>query len=315
MKIENFNNSHIAQANEIVKINYEEERQHVPILPMISTYPGLKHFAENKMGVAAVEGDKLIGFLSAFYPIEDAFKTTNVRGTFSPIHAHGVLGSNRDKIYTKLYQAAAKIWVEKGISSHAIALYTHDKETIKSFFYNGFGLRCIDAIRPMKEIPLKTGPNNNYLEYCEVARKEWGRLLEHHNSLILHLGSSPIFMKHSLMDEEELYQRSSEDVRYFAVAVNNQFIAYIKIGADGENFVADDNGIMNICGAFCVPEYRGTGIYHNLLSFVISILKKEGYTHLVVDCESINPNARGFWLKHFTEYTHSVVRRIDEKAV
>jgi len=34
-----------------------------------------------------------------------------------------------------------------------------------------------------------------------------------------------------------------------------------------------------------------------------------------VDCESFNPTARGFWLKYFKEYTHSVVRRIDEKAV
>jgi hypothetical protein len=39
------------------------------------------------------------------------------------------------------------------------------------------------------------------------------------------------------------------------------------------------------------------------------------YTRLGVDFESLNPTAYGFWLKYFDAYTHSVVRRIDEKAV
>jgi hypothetical protein len=33
---------------------------------------------------------------------------------------------------------------------------------------------------------------------------------------------------------------------------------------------------------------------------------------LGVDFESFNPTASDFWLKYFTEYTHSVVRRIDD---
>jgi hypothetical protein len=40
-----------------------------------------------------------------------------------------------------------------------------------------------------------------------------------------------------------------------------------------------------------------------------------GYTRLGVDFESLNPAGYGFWLKYFDPYTHSVVRRIDEKAV
>ena len=73
--------------------------------------------------------------------------------------------------------------------------------------------------------------------------------------------------------------------------------------------------MMNICGAYCMPEYRGTGIFNNLLAYLVTTLKSEGYTRLGVDFESFNPTARGFWLKHFTEYTNSVVRRIDEKSV
>lgn len=312
MRFVDFNRTHLEEAMQIANVNYEEERQQVPILPEIDLMPELTHFADNNLGVAALDGNKLIGFLCTYSPREDAFGTTNVKGSFSPIHAHGVIGENRDRLYSGMYLAAAEKWVKEGIASHAIALYTHDKESINSFFYNGFGLRCIDAIRSMEDLPKKAGTQ---CEYHELPREEWGKLLEQHNSLITHLGNSPTFMKYALIDEQELYRRTSEDVRYFVAKEANKNIAYIKISAEGENFASEDNSMMNICGAYCLPEYRGTGEYHNLLSYLISTLKKEGYIRLGVDCESFNPNARGFWLKHFTEYTHSVVRRIDDKAV
>jgi hypothetical protein len=44
-------------------------------------------------------------------------------------------------------------------------------------------------------------------------------------------------------------------------------------------------------------------------------LAAQGRTRLGVDFESINPYGSGFWLKYFTAYTCSVVRRIDEGAV
>jgi len=51
-----------------------------------------------------------------------------------------------------------------------------------------------------------------------------------------------------------------------------------------------------------------------MLNLLLKKLKTQGYTRLGVDFESINPTAYGFWLKHFTAYTYSVVRRIDESA-
>jgi hypothetical protein len=329
IKIIDFNRSHIQWALEIAMANYEEERQQVSILPKIDDLPDLTHFADNQLGVAAFDGEKMVGFLCAYDPREDAFGTTNVKGTFTPIHAHGVINThnaadiegtfiNRDRIYSLLYQEAAKKWVQEGILSHGIALYQNDKEAVNSFYYNGFGLRCIDAIRSLEDIPrfnFNLQKIKEQLEYCEVPREEYGQLLELHNALTAHLGSSPTFMKFDPIKEEELYLRSPEGVRYFAVKTGGDYIAYVKVSAEGENFVTEDNSMMNICGAYCKPEYRGTGVYHNLLCYLMTTLKKEGYQLLGVDCESFNPTARGFWLKYFTEYTHSVVRRIDDKAI
>lgn len=328
--IVDFTKEHVEKAKEIALMNYEEERSAIPILPKEVVIPDLTLFADNHLGVTAFAGSKMLGFLCAYQPWEDAFGTTNVRGTYSPMYAHGVLTNDairectgkqsldRDRIYSLLYQEAAKKWVKAGIRSHSITLYTHDKEAVNSLFYNGFGLRCIDAIRSLEDLIMPTTQSSDtstMIQFGEVPREEWRLLLPLNNRLIKHLGESPSFMKYNLFDEKEFYRRSPEDTRYFAAKAEDRYIAYIKTSKNGENFATEVSNMVNISGAYCEPSFRGTGVYHNLLCHLINTLNKEGYQLLGVDCESFNPTARGFWLKYFAEYTHSMVRRIDDKAV
>lgn len=326
MKIVEFNQSHISQAMKIVLDNYDMEREVVPELPAFKQlpeelFPQYEHFASNGLGVAVMDGEELLGFLCAYIPIEDAFATTGVRGTFSPIHGHGVVssitGELRKRIYSKLYQEAARKWVGTGIRSHAIALLTYDKEAESSFFYNGFGLRCLDLIRSLEcGIEINRSLDQKLeIEYSELPRNEWKYLLDLHNGILMHLGESPSFLHFPPMDEAQLYAHTSEDVRYFAAKKDGEYIAYIKLAEEGENYATSVEGMVSICGAFCKNEYRGLGIVQRLLDDMITALQKEGYQLLGVDCESFNPTARGLWMKYFKEYTHSLVRRIDEKAV
>ena len=83
----------------------------------------------------------------------------------------------------------------------------------------------------------------------------------------------------------------------------------------GETFVQDTPGYIHISAAYCLPEHRRKGISRHLLSLLLQELKGKGYSRLGVDFESINPSGSGFWLKHFSAYTHSVVRRIDESVL
>ena len=103
-----------------------------------------------------------------------------------------------------------------------------------------------------------------------------------------------------------------EDTRIFAARRAGEVCAYLKISSTGETCVAGGSSYRHITGAYCLPPYRGTGLYANLLNFAIAALREDGFTRLGVDFESINPVGRSSWLKHFTAYTHSVVRRIDE---
>lgn len=308
-----FSENHVEQAMRIAKANYEEERKLVPALPPVDMLPDLTCFAKFGFGSAAFEQGQMVGFLCFFPPIDNAFGTTNVKGTFSPIHAHGTVKVNRGKIYSNLYQAAGEKLVKSGILSHSIALYAHDYEAKDSFFINGFGLRCADAIRPLSPLtPNKTAEFN----FTEVPNENKGILTELYNLLIDHLGSSPCFMPFPQLSETEFAaEKDKADIRYFAALIDGKAVAYIKVGDEGENFVCDEPKMLNICGACCLPEYRGTGLVHNLLLCLVRRLSQEGCTRLGVDFETFNPTARGFWLKHFTAYTGGVVRRIDDKII
>ena len=309
MNILDFEMKHVESAKLIAAANYYEEREYVPILPSIDVLPDLEYFASNELGVAAFDDDRLIGFLCCYEPWDNAFDSS-AKGTFSPIHAHGAVKENRRLIYQKMYQAAAEKWVKRKITYHAIGQYAHDTESINTFFTYGFGLRCIDAIRPMVEFECQScyGICFEELAKTDVIRVRKMRQMESE-----HMGNSPCFMYSSLEDYKSWLARAEErNSRLFVAKDCEKLIAFVEVKSNAENFVTEVDNICNICGAFCLPEHRGKNIYQNLLNFTIRKLKGEGYKLLGVDFESFNPTAYGFWLKYFTAYTNSVVRRIDE---
>ena len=311
MDIINFEKRHVKEAMEIALANYDDERQYVKDLPQACDIPGLYSFAENGLGVAAFENEKMIGFLCCCEPFDNAFRATDARGIFSPMGANAAVSENRSKIYAAMYQVAGEKWVKTGAVSHAICLYAHDEELQQQFFRYGFGLRCLDAIRPMELIDCESCGNYDFIE---LSKTECHLVYPLHLALYRHYCESPFFMYRKPETQEQFIACAmQEEGRYFVAKQNGKLCAFVKISVPGETFVATGNTYRHIRGAYCLPEHRGKGLYQNLLNFTISVLKREGYTRLGVDFESFNPTARGFWLKYFDAYTNSVVRRIDER--
>lgn len=311
MEIIDFNKEMIEQAYRLIREDYLEEKAIVTVLPDEPKLPPLKLLAENGLSVAAVEAGKLLGFLGAYGPWRPVFCTSDVCGVFSPLHAHAVQKENRVKIWRRLYQAAGEKWAAAGAQSHAITLYTHDREAQEALYMYGFGVRCMDLIRPMMEIGV--GSDWVCYELPDARKKELTPL---RRELALHLAKSPCFMEHDPKRLEKwLREKEATDVRTFVAEHDGRILAYIEAAAEGENFACDGPGTMNICGAYCLPEFRGTGAAQAVLEKMISTFREEGFSRLGVDCESFNPTAFVFWRKYFDAYTYSVVRRIDENAV
>lgn len=310
MDIVNFEKQHIKEAKEIALANYYDEKQFVKELPQVRDIPDLNEFAENGLGVAAFEHGKMTGFLCCYRPWDNAFDST-AKGTFSPIHAHGTVPENRDRTYQRLYQKMAEKLVENGVLYHTIALYEHDKEAINSYFHNGFGHRCADAIRKMETI--QGVECTQGITFEEIASGEARLVRELRRSLSVHMGESSCFMYEAADEfEERVKARENNGSRIFVAKEREKIIAFIEISDNAENFVTELPEMKNICGAFCLPEYRGKRIVQNLINDAIDILRQEGFQYLGVDYESFNPTAYHFWTKYFEPYTCSVTRRIDE---
>jgi len=313
LQILDFTTAHIEQAVQIALQNYEEERGFVPALPLIDKWPDLNRFAENNLGVAAFDGGELIGFLCGHGVWENAWGIQGLRNVFSPMHANGSIPENRAKIYARLYQAAGEKWARVGAASHGICLYAHDVESQAQFFRYGFGMRCIDAIRWMDEISMSSCDGYTFVE---LAPEELSEIYPLHKLHVRGYIESPFFLLREPGDEAKYLEEAARNQSiYFASRYQGQTVAYILAELHGETLIKNTPGYLHCNGAYCLPEHRGRGISQVLLRLLVNKLKSKGYTRLGVDFESINPSGSGFWLKHFTAYTHSVVRRIDENAI
>jgi GNAT superfamily N-acetyltransferase len=311
MQIINFTKKHIEQAIQIGKQNYDTERECVSVLPTVDTWPDMCAFAENGLGVAAFEGEKMLGFLCCVSPFKNAFRSTDAVGVFSPIHGNGAVIENKGEIYARMYQVAAEKWTKAKATSHAVCLYTHDTVAQEQFFRYGFGIRCMDAIRPMEEMISQVCPQYTFRE---LSPDEYIFVYPLYDMLGEHMASSPTFIVRS-HSQEAFYKSITNESRFFVAENNSKIIAFLKIVNSGETFITEALDLLYVDGAFCLPEHRGIGVYRNLLNFAIHTLKIEGYKHFGVDFESINPTAYYFWSKYFSVYTHSVVRRIDEHSI
>ncbi|MDR0272886.1 MAG: GNAT family N-acetyltransferase, partial [Clostridiales bacterium] len=273
MQIKDFTEAHIENALQIAKINCENERAFVPELPDVDKTLDLTEFAKNGLGVAAFEGDEMVGFLCCVSPFKNVFRSTEATGVFSPMSANGAIGKNRASVFARMYQAAGEKWAKAGASSHAVCLYAHDREANEQFFRYGFGIRTVDAIRELHQID---APNCEEYFFSLLAKEEKTKILPLQNLLNESYLNSPFFM----------YRENGNDVSYelcFVAEYENKTVAFIKAETDGENFIVNTPGYLHVNGAFCQPEHRGKGLHQKLLNLLSAEIKKRGYARLGVD--------------------------------
>ena len=303
VKVTDFKKKDISKAQALVRENYEEERNANPQLPKVKSMPELEEFADNGLGVALYEEDKMLGFLCS--AVSERFGNPRA---FCPIHAHGAVMKDRGRIYSKLYGAAAQKWVDAKALTHEVTLFSHDTAALDSFFYNVFGACVMYAVMDISSKKFDFIEAEG-IDFMELEGKRYPEIRTLQNGLLSHLRHSPVFLPY-LEETEESFARI-EGKRYFTAQKNGEIIAYIRLQHDAGNFITTQSDTVNISGAFMKPQYRGSGVYSGLLAYLASSVKKEGYNRISVDYETYNPNAMRFWSKNFVPYTTTLTRKIE----
>ncbi len=317
MKIEALDEARIAEAAGLVMDCYLEERKAVPILPFCHSYEGvfkrgIEQLVRTGAGVAAVEDGRLVGFLSMMSI--DAFKGLQ-RGAYSPVYGHGAVSEGKRDIYERMYEVLGETLVRNGCLTHALTVFAHDREAVDTWFWNGFGLRCVDAIRPVA--PLEASPVTPHdYDIRMIAPDEAGAILPLYQEHVKYYSRSPMFMPvFKIPGPADIANLLSREGHMIWVAFRDGTpVAYMQVRHGGQTFVSDDPEMLNVCGAYSLEGARGSGAGTAILAGLLEWMDEHGYRRLGVDYESFNRLGSRFWLKHFVPFTYSLFRRLDERV-
>jgi len=259
-------------------------------------------------GFAAVEGRRLVGYLVSWFPIE-RFRGAARSGAYAPEWAHGVGGGDTARIYRRLYRAAAAQWATAGCDVHAITLLAGDAAALEAWFWSGFGLAVVDAVRPMQPIAVPEPAGFSVRAATLADAPALAALDIEHNR---HYSTAPVFMAPRAAGDAaawELFLAQPGNTTWLSEDGSGPF-GFIKFDAndfDGADVARLDSGVF-ISGAFVLPARRGRGAAAAILNAALRHYAGAGLACCALDFEAFNPEAASFWMRYFTPVCYSLMR-------
>ncbi len=317
-----FTVDYIDKAKALVKECYERERAHIPFMPPFSDtadkYGELQWFGGQKLGFCAVKDGELLAFFCYYPPFKGVYNTVTEFGSWSPLHAHGIKQMDEKEtqaVWSRLVQAAMKRAAEEGSHYHSVTLFRHETVLREILCMYGFGYRCADSVLDVKAYQPGEKNFEEEVSVRQTTPEDFPVLRKLRRELSYHLTKSPCFCLHNedqFADYIEDRETSEGLVTLGLYNSDDELFGLIDTTEDdGENFISEGKGIMNISGMFVREDYRGKGYARLLVDAAVEEAKNLGDPVLGVDYETMNPTARAFWEKYFTPYTISLVRHVD----
>ena len=268
-------------------------------------YKNLQELVPKGVINVAFENDIVVGFLAFDKGKSDAT---------SPLYGYGINHANRGEIISKLFQSTASDLCENYIQRFWVNVYAHDSEVLWTYIMSAFSMDVTDVVRDTG-VPVEA-------RTCKYTFKEINRteLLNHkfdvielYRNLINHLRVSPVFYncKYFLPIEDRFEDFLSDNMRVFAVFDGGKLIGMVNAEPPDKGFAIEDTDAMSLGDLFVASLYRRNGIGVALLNYANNELLKSGIERIFVTHGTINPTARGFWDKYFTNYSYTMTRQID----
>jgi GNAT superfamily N-acetyltransferase len=264
-------------------------------------------------GRMAFEGDTLVGFL-VFGEIFTINKS-GAKGATSPLWGYGIRHDKRGEIIGRLFQDLAAELCENYAQSLRVEMYAHDTEVLWTYVMSSFHMDMTGIVRDVSshiEAEMPAGYSFRELGKREIISHK-GEIIELYRDLINHLRMSPVFYHcRQYLPVEKRFDDFHKDVmRIFALFDGDKLVGMIDSEPAYWGFSEDDTEALSMGDIFLEPAYRERGLAAALLKFANDNLKSSGVKRLFVAHGTINPTARGFWDKYFTNYSYSMTRLID----
>lgn len=312
MQVNSFGEEYLPAAAALFSRNFDRMRLSVPEVPSLMEKPVLvksylEQLLDSSPGLVALEGDQLVGYLGWF--IVDNFRGTDRRAAYCPEWGHAAVAGMQAPVYRALYRQAAAQWASESCRVHAITLLAGDPATEKVWFWNGFGLMVVDAVRTVQPISF---PVPKDFSIRKATREDAEALSELDTQHWRHYAASPIFMVPQGPDDAAAFasfiDQPGNSVWLATAEGKSAGFMRFESDSDGASAVLQSKDTIAINGAYVRPEYRGRRMASALLDAALQDYADIGFERCSVDFESFNPEAAGFWMKYFKPVCLSVVR-------
>jgi ribosomal protein S18 acetylase RimI-like enzyme len=322
MQILPLSNDDIPEAAALFNQNYREQCQITPglsgaMLEATRTEQLLANMSNGARALAALDKGQVAGYISWF--LVEQFRGTERKGAYVPEWGHCVRAGDKKAIYQELYRAAGECWSVAGCQVHAISILAHDQAAESAWYWNGFGLTVVDAIRAMQplgqafdcRLTIRKATMADAEALSNIDAEHWR-----------HYSGSPIFMappvgkdasanvvflekpKNSVWLAEECNTAAS------SIAQDREIAGFMRFeGYDFDSvasLMGEDRVILT--GAYVRPAHRGRRIAPALLDAALRDYQSRGLNYCVVTFESFNPEAASFWPRYFEPVCHSLLR-------
>jgi ribosomal protein S18 acetylase RimI-like enzyme len=267
----------------------------------------LAFLVDNYPAFMALDGGRLVGYLAAW--LVDDFRGAGRKAAYSPEWGHAALPGQEHLVYKALYRPAAGRWAESGCQMHAITLLADDHMAEKIWFWNGFGLVVVDAVRSTGPLGI---PSSSPISFHKASMDDIPILCALDEEHWRHYTRSPIFMAPRPgwnADQAGAFLARPQNNVWLALDGSSPagFIRFAAMERDSVD-ILDAESVIYISGAYVRPDYRGRGIATHLLDRALQDYARQSFTCCSVDFESANPEAASFWPRYFEPVCYSLLR-------
>ena len=272
-------------------------------------YKNLQRIVAQGIVNIAVENGEIVGYLGF-----NKGKSSIAKSAISPLFGYGIRHNNRSNVISQLFQKTASTLCENYINDLWVNVYAHDSDVLWTYIMSAFSMDVTDVVRDTG-MPVQSKPvAYDFREIDKSTLLNYNHeVTELYRDLINHLRVSPVFYhcKYFLPVEDRFEDLLSNNIRVFSVFDGDIFIGMVNAESPDKGFAIEDLNAMSLGDLFIAPPYRGKGIASALLNFANGELKKAETKRIFVTHGTINPNARGFWDKYFSNYSYTMNRKID----
>jgi GNAT superfamily N-acetyltransferase len=314
LKIISLKDEHLEDAALLVSNRYRRLCEQEPHLPhqyaeVDTLLPLLRRIMNaSGIGVAAIRGDRLVGFLTGWQMPFFRGK----RSIYSPEWANAADLEDSQRIYEEMYSHLAAVWVADNYTAHYISLFPNDVNALRALHWMSFGMISIDAVRGLDSI-------QGYDVDVHIRRAELQDLeqvMELHESLWQYMKGAPVFLLTEKRDRSyhEEWLQNPDKVVWLAYW-KDEPVAFMRMGPADDDVctIIYDEKTTSIYAAFTTEKVRGGGIATALLDQALKSARAAGYERCAVPFEPMNLLGTRFWLKYFKPVCFSVVRHIDDR--